>query len=64
MPRLYTASIAPATETLRTATEYLDEAATGVRENKERYDRAETAAQQKPPSRRRYFFPTPDIDDD
>jgi len=49
---------------LRTATEYLDEAATGVRENKERYDKAETAAQQKPPSRRRYFFPTPDIDDD
>ena len=50
--------------TIRTATEYLDEAATGVRENKERYDRAETAAQQKPPTRRRYFLPMPDIDDD
>jgi transitional endoplasmic reticulum ATPase len=49
---------------LRTATEYMDEAATGVRENKERYDKAEMAAQRKPNGGRKFYYPTPSVDDD
>jgi transitional endoplasmic reticulum ATPase len=51
-------------KTLRSATEYVDEAATGVRENKERYDNAEIAAQRKPKTGRRFYYPTPQFDDD
>lgn len=51
-------------KTLRSATEYMDEAATGVRENKERYDNAEIAAQRKPKTGRRFYYPTPQFDDD
>jgi hypothetical protein len=42
----------------------MNEAATGVRENKERYDKAEMAAQRKPNTGRGYYYPTPQIDDD
>jgi transitional endoplasmic reticulum ATPase len=49
---------------LRTATEYLDEAATGVRENKERYDKAETAANRRPSTNRRSYYPMPETEDD
>jgi transitional endoplasmic reticulum ATPase len=51
-------------KTLRTATEYMEDAATGVRENKERYERAESEAQRRPNTHRRFYYPMPEIDDD
>ena len=41
----------------------MDEAVTGVHENKERYDKAEMAAQRKPNGGRNFYYP-PDIEDD
>jgi predicted AAA+ superfamily ATPase len=43
--------------TLRTANEYFIEAANAVRENKERYDKAEAASQGKAQRTRPYFYP-------
>lgn len=49
---------------IRNATEYFVEAANGVRENKQRYAQAETAAQNRPrPGRAPYFYGAPAADD-
>ena len=47
------------------ATEYFLEAAKGVRENKQRYDQAELAAQRRPRSGQMpYFYGVPQPEDD
>jgi hypothetical protein len=49
----------------RNATEYFLEAASGVRQNKQRYAQAEMAAQNRPrPGRMPYFYDMPQPDDE
>jgi hypothetical protein len=50
--------------TLRTANEYFTEAANAVRENKQRYDRTEAAAQRRARTARRYYPAVPEIEGD
>lgn len=49
---------------LRTATEYFIEAANAVRENKQRYEHAQSAAQPRPRTSDNFYYSAPPLEDD